>query len=504
MPKLLGAAYGLIILAWMVANPPGGAPDEPSNYIKAVALGLGRLGTPATVPPAYAAQYGFDGPRLATVNLTTRAVDISPALAPSRFGCNAFRPLVSAACLFGPPIGPTGSRQLTFHGSYQPYLFVLPGWLTRLGSDAVSALLLGRFGMAALSFLLLQLGIWLLGRGGDPRRLLGMLVSVTPMVLFVSSSLSASGPEICGGIGFFAALLCLARGEVDRGVWLVAALAGSVLAMSRPLGVVWVGLGMLFLVCLLGARPALALLRSGTWSRIAVASLVVATALSLGWEVAMQPPHHTTLGVILGFIPGATAGVPQVFFQQVGVFGWLEVWMPLPVYLLWGLMLVTLVALAWFAGTPRQRLALALLVNVNLVVIVMVGAAILWPLGLTVQGRHVLAFSVAVALWAGEVCYLNRLRFTRLALGRLLPYFVSLSSVIQTTAWYVNAHRQAVGALGPLAFLGRSEWSPPLGWWPWLLLVLAGSGVLVVWGVLTTARWRQLARIEATNLAPAA
>ncbi len=504
MPKLLGAAYALIILGWLFANPPGAAPDEPSNYIKAVAIGLGQLGTPAPVPPAYAARYGFDGPRLATVNLTTRAVDIPLALAPSRFGCNAFRPLVSAACLSGPPIGPTGSRQLTFHGSYQPYLFALAGLLTRLGSDALSALLLGRLGMAALSFLLLQLGMWLLGRGGDPRRLLGILVSVTPMVMFVSSSLSASGPEICGGIGFFAALLCLARGELDRSVWLVTALAGSVLAVSRPLGVVWVGLGMLFLVCLLGTRPTLGLLRSAKWGRIAVASLVVATALSLGWEVAMQPPHHTTLGVILGFIPAAATGVPQVFFQQIGVFGWLEVWMPLPVYLLWGLMLLTLLVLAWFAGSLRQRQVLALLVSVNLVVIVVVGASILLPLGLTLQGRHVLAFSVAVALFAGEVCYLNRQRFTRFALGRLLPYFVSLSAVIQATAWYINAHRQAVGVLGPLAFLERSEWSPALGWWTWLLLVLAGSGALVAWGVISAARWRQFARTEASGLAPAA
>jgi hypothetical protein len=504
MPKLLGAAYALIIVGWMFANPPGAAPDEPSNYIKAVALGLGQLGTPATVPPAYAARYGFDGPRAATVNLTTRAVDIPPALAPSRFGCNAFRPLVSAACLYGPPIGPTGSRQLTFHGTYQPYLFGLPALLTRLGSDASSALLLGRVGMAVLSFLLLQLGVWVLARGGDPRRLLGILVSVTPMVMFVSGSLSASGPEICGGIAFFAALLCVARSEVDRTVWLVTALAGSVLAMSRPLGVAWVGLGLLFLVCLLGARPTLAVVRAGKWSRIAVTSLVVATALSLGWEVTMQPPHHTTLGAVLGFIPAAAAGLSQVLIEQVGVFGWLEVWMPLSVYMLWGLMLVTLVALAWFAGTPRQRLALALLVSVNLVVIVMVGASILSPLGLPVQGRHVLAFSVAVALWAGEVCHLNRQRFTRVALVRVLPYFAALSAVVQAMAWYVNAHRQAVGIGGPLAFLGRSEWAPPLGWWPWLLIVLAGSGALLVWGGLSATRWRQRAGTEASRLAPAA
>jgi hypothetical protein len=45
----------------------------------------------------------------------------------------------------------------------------------------------------------------------------------------------------------------------------------------------------------------------------------------------------------------------------------------------------------------------------------------------------------------------------------------------QFAAWYWNAERSAVGTDGPLVFLGRAGWTPPLGWGPWLVAVVAGS-----------------------------
>ena len=50
---------------------------------------------------------------------------------------------------------------------------------------------------------------------------------------------------------------------------------------------------------------------------------------------------------------------------------------------------------------------------------------------------------------------------------------------------YLNAKRYAVGLgpdSGPRWFVPAAEWSPPLGWYPWLVLGVAGTVALgVAW-----------------------
>ena len=50
---------------------------------------------------------------------------------------------------------------------------------------------------------------------------------------------------------------------------------------------------------------------------------------------------------------------------------------------------------------------------------------------------------------------------------------------------YLNAKRYAVGLgpdSGPGWFVPAAEWSPPLGWYPWLVLGIAGTVALgVAW-----------------------
>ncbi len=85
---------------------------------------------------------------------------------------------------------------------------------------------------------LLLAALWLLWSPAGPRTsLLGFALAVSPMVVFVSSVLSPSGPEVAGAICFAAALLRLGRdGEPPRGVWVALAAGGVALAGSRALG----------------------------------------------------------------------------------------------------------------------------------------------------------------------------------------------------------------------------------------------------------------------------
>src|SRR2546423_3112217 len=46
---LAAAGYGLLLLAWVFASPPGAAPDESAHSVRAAAAGAGQLqGRPAT------------------------------------------------------------------------------------------------------------------------------------------------------------------------------------------------------------------------------------------------------------------------------------------------------------------------------------------------------------------------------------------------------------------------------------------------------------------------
>ena len=129
--------YGLLLLAWVVANPPGSAPDEPAHHVKAVATAHGHLtGAPVRDLDGYPP---IRRPFLAHVLQTFRL----PARLPAdpRWGCNAFTP-ESASCL-KTPLAPTAGRprgqevpQVSILGPYMPAPYVLlgaaAGWTVRV------------------------------------------------------------------------------------------------------------------------------------------------------------------------------------------------------------------------------------------------------------------------------------------------------------------------------------------------------------------------------------
>jgi len=74
-------------------------------------------------------------------------------------------------------------------------------------------------------------------RSSGPRSIVGLLAAATPMLIFVASSLNASGPEVAAGVCFFSALLRVTRPSEPRTwTWVVLGVSGVVLAASRTLG----------------------------------------------------------------------------------------------------------------------------------------------------------------------------------------------------------------------------------------------------------------------------
>ena len=98
--------------------------------------------------------------------------------------------------------------------------------------------------MAALSGLLLLLGATCLWTGDDGAwSLVGMLVAVTPMVIFLGASLTPNGPEIAGGLALVSAAIGLSRARgrpAPARIWLTLGVAGVIVGLARALSPTWV------------------------------------------------------------------------------------------------------------------------------------------------------------------------------------------------------------------------------------------------------------------------
>jgi hypothetical protein len=483
VPVLAVAAYLLLGSAWLVGNPPGGAPDEIAHYLKALAAGRGELHLDRRPPPPPDVS-SLDKPAQWHV-VTSRLVRIPPGLDPAPLPCSAFHPEISAGCLHAerPPGSPEGA---TIVGPYQPFTYVLPGLLMRAADDPESATRFGRLGFWLVSAALLAVAVLLLRTPGEGGYwLIGLAAAVTPMVAFMVSTLSANGLEIAAGICFAAALLRLARGAEERAwVWVAAAASGTLLALARVTGVLWLGLAVVSVVALAGTGPARAALRRGGRHAVRATAVVAAAAVAtLAWEVAVQPRPRRSIGAAVRGLRGEVEELPEVFDQAIGIFGWLDTRMPTLAYGTWKVLLLALLVAAVVVANPRQRLALAA-VAVGSVVATVVVATLNRATGFGVQARYVLPFVVIVPLAAGEVLLAHRDRVpTRLV--RWLPVaFVAPAAAVHLVGWYANARRYAVGVPGPWAFIGRADWSPPFGWWTWLGVAGMGTLALVLAAVL--------------------
>ena len=486
---LVVAAYACWMMAWGAGNPPFAAPDEWAHYLRALGLVQGEwVGEPTR---EYADPH-LSGEQLKWVVQATRSVPVPPGLVPVGFGCNTFHSEQSARCLSEAGADPQATHATTPTGTYPPALYVLPGLAALRGTSPASALGAGRAASAWLCLVLLAGAFAASWREEGVVSWVGLVLALTPMAVALSATLNTSGPEILSGIAFFAALLRLVREEpAPRWVWGLAASAGAVLALSRSMGAVWVvAQGVLVLVW----RGPGALVRQARARPVAAGVtagvLGVAMVLNRLWEAVYGPRVHVGLEGLRPAWRQARGFWPGWLREQVGVFQYLDTPMPGWTYGAWAVLGAGVLAAALWLGQRRDRVWLVLTAVGALVAPAVLYVAVIRHNGWTVQGRHVLPITVTLPLLAGEVLARRVGDSTR---ARWLGAGVlGAVAVLQAVAWWANARRSAVGTLGPVWFWSAPEWSPPLGWWPWTGLVLAGSGMMLLAGV--QERWRSAAR----------
>jgi Predicted membrane protein (DUF2142) len=398
--------------------------------------------------------------------------------------CNPIQPEVSAACQQGwPPVA--GPEQPSYVGSYQPYAYFAPGLLMRLGRSPWSAWILGRAAFALLSLGLIALG--LLALGARPITMAALFLAVTPMVVFLGSTLNPSGIESAAAVAFAAGLVGVLReGQKGWTPWVALAAGGVVLAATRSLGPYFVVVLVLAFAVAFGTKP--------TWSRLkgarvpaAVVAVMVAAAMiaNVAWEQTQQP--HLALGPsLIGHLSLTT--VPRLVVELVGRFGWTEAPISAPLTWAWLLLVAGLVGLALAAGEWRQRAAMVSLVAVVAGLLVLLRTALPIDTGFAAQGRYVLPLAVAIPIMAGEIVRRHEVRFS----SRIVPVFagsaIAVAALVQALAFYLNARRYAVGTSGPRWFIGHAQWAPPGGWWIWLGLGIGGAALLAAGGLIPSAR----------------
>jgi Predicted membrane protein (DUF2142) len=500
-PALVAAFLVLCGAAWLMGNAPGGGTDEPAHYVKAVGVGGGELyGRPLEITEAERraflrahsraaggeAEIGVTSKTLEWQARTSREFELPAGLVFPRLNCTAARPDVSAACLDSGPRSSRPTSEQTYTGTYQPYLYLPAGLLMRATDDPQSAVRLGRLGDGALSLALLAVAGLLLW---DPRRgglsLLGLIAAVTPAVVFSASIINPSGPEIAAAVCFTAALIRLLRGGPQRGwIWAALAASGTVLALSRSFGPLFVVFLTLASAGLRGSARVRGALTGQRRPALAVVVVIALAAVAgVYWELAYQPHPSARIADIAGELGPSIGALPVLAREAVGVFGNLDTRMPDVVHVVWAALVLCVAAVALVLGEQRERWALIALGAFIIAATVLLSAAARQT-GFQFQGRYILPLAVAFPLWAGEIVSAHGQRLGRPLARTLLIGIAGAAAGVHLFAWYFNARRFAIGTDGPWNFIPDAEWSPPGGWWPWLLMAVAASASYVGAGVV--------------------
>jgi hypothetical protein len=414
----------------------------------------------------------------------TALVRIPPGLTPGWFRCGGGQhdPAVSARCLNDSPPLDEAREWFNPTATYQPFAYLLPAAISRIRASPDTLTRLMRSGKAVLSLALVGAAI-LLVWSSEARlvALVGLIVALTPMAVFLAATLNPSGLEIAAAVSFAAVLLRITRdsSRSPKWAWLFLGLSGGVFALSRTQAPVWMAAIFILIILLNGPRQfRRSALEQRAWAVPVVIALVVAVLMNRVWELLYGPSLAFDPWPLGTSLSQGLAHLPFVIREQIGVFDYLEFGLPILAYGIWGTLAVALGVIAMLIGTARERLILLTATALAIALPVLLVATTMRHTGFSLQGRYVLGFTVLVPLLAGEILVRRYDRLRALDAEHLFLPFAAGVGFVQFVAWWTNARRFAVGIKGPRWFVPSAEWSPPLGWWPWLLLAAAGAALL--------------------------
>jgi hypothetical protein len=479
---VLGAlAFFAAAAVWSLSSPLMGAPDEPAQTIKAVSVAQGQLRGEDTVLIAGANAW---------TNGTETRVEI-PADYAAVYDLNACyvtRPEVPAGCAPSPSRAAGTAEALTYVGTYPPLYYGLVGWPSLL-AEAPEGLPLIRLSSAAVSAALVGLALTAARRtDGGGIVVAGLLVAITPMVVYMASVVNASGMEITAAIALWCTTLALVRpaDQTTRADVIRTAVAFCALALVRGLSPA-IAVGIVAAVALVAARRTdLARLRRApaalTTAAVTGAAFVVAIAYVVWAKAYDSVSGAPTPGLSLtDALQGSLEELPYRVRQMVGHFAYLEAPPPPGLLAVWGVLAGVLVLLALVAGTWRGRVGLLGLLLASLAFTIVPEALNADEFGYIWQGRYTLPVAVGIPILAAWI--VGRASWWRPAL--VLPatsVVAGLWLVGQGIGLATLLRRYVVGTDRSLLAIRTGDgWEPPLSPVTLMALLALTGGAFAIW-----------------------
>jgi hypothetical protein len=495
---LLTLGFGLIALTWAMGTPANSSPDEVDHYVRALAVAHGELhgaADPRLTPKVEATEKGKSCCGLSTptgfvwVLKGNRVVEVPAHLAPGRWRCvDANLGRAESPCDLAHDAPTRGQvHWVTSMGTIEPLPYLLPGLSARLAPGPGTGLRLARLANVLVCTLLLGAGVWALWPRdrNSGASIAGLLVAVSPAVLFVTASPAPSAVEVASGVAFTALLLKVLRPGADprQWAWVGLGLAGFELATSRSLGPVWIVLDVLAVLALAGWRTTWARVRAGgRWAVGAIALVCAGGLTTVLWELTAQPGVRFDGAFFWDQLDPSWTQLPDILREAVGSFGWVEIWMADSAYATWAVAATALLLVALVVGRWRDRLLTIALVGVPVLAALVISAAVLRQNGFGLQARHVLALAVTAPLVLGEVIARRSDRLPRWLQPSLLILVLVSTVSVQLVGLFTAAERYGlVRANHP------PTWQPPGGIGVWMAVAIGGA-VAIGAGALLSVR----------------
>ena len=450
-----------ISISWSLATPLSAAPDEPAHLVKAASVVRGQFIGEPTPDGSAVSVPGY----IAYTHAQT---------------CYAMNAEVSADCIPAVPGDPWKSvSSVTTAGLYNPLYYLLVGWPSLIFHDSTGVFAM-RIVSALICCLFLALSVLMISSWRSRALpVVALAAAVTPMVLFLNAVVNPNSLEIAATLAAFLAVLSIVLEPSPRLLaqrTAILAVSAVVAANMRGLSPLWLAVALLVPLLLLTGVQFRSLLRTPS-VRVAIVIVAAGVAFALIWlrsanslEPALEVPESDRPEVpYLGASPlfGFFAMLAKTgghLFQMIGIFGWLDTTPPIEVYVIWSVLIVSLIGWALVLLRGRALLVQLVLVASLIVLPAIVQAAFITGGGWIWQGRYALPLLVVVLLASGRLLATHfdgmHDRSIRLATGGVLAAW----TLGQVLAFASAIHRYTVGASGSWSdMFSHAGWQPVFG-----------------------------------------
>jgi hypothetical protein len=401
-----------------------------------------------------------------------RHYDVPLALEGPDVSCWARDSTISAACSTF-PVGSSG-RVGVLNSYYPPAYFVLTGWPTLVTSDYLIVRVM-RLLSGFLSIGFVGAGLVAVKRAWGTQAVAVTIMALTPAALSLMGVVNPQALEI--GAAFCLWATTAAMLEVDPPTrlqrWAFLA-SGTVLCLTRPLGPFLTAVILVAVALTVGVRVAVAALRRREVLFVIIVGLVTTVVLATHGVTSLDAPELARRVTLSATAKQALGNAINDIRDSISLTGWLDTELPGIATVFWISAISVLLVWLFVARAYRELIALAFLAVAFLGIETYVLYTQANSNGLNWQGRYGLPIYIGLPF----VVMARRPSIQ----PRTLRFVVIAFAAIQWISLYWALRRWTVGTNGPLLYIFREDWIPPLP--TILVLAIAAFGAwLVVAGV---------------------